>query len=295
MQKNNQIEFISPSDFVEHPLHARCFQAADKKANANYHESIGKYGKIKQVVYILKQNKKLVIDGWAYIQYAVSKGLKEVAAKMVDVTSDEDITRLMLELQFSSHSSPQEEYQIYSAAFDIFSKGKGHRSDLKEQNTDAERKKRRQVVYDKIAEMTNASSGKRVQYILKIGKVNPEYLERMVLDKMSLQTAYLNCIAEERGDAPEPPTVKAPVYLSNTTGTYPFEKSIDTNTPANINELTTGSAAADVTKPPIIDGKTINKNIAIKSEENEDGIVTCICTHCGQETVVNVSINNTKK
>jgi len=40
--------------------------------------------------------------------------------------------------------------------------------------------------------MTNANSAKRVQYILKIGSLNPLYLQRMEVEKMSLHSVDID-------------------------------------------------------------------------------------------------------
>lgn len=75
-------------------------------------------------------------------------------------------------------------------------------------------KKRRPDIYERIAAMTNASSGKRVQYILKIGAVNPSYLQRMDMEKMSAYRAYENCVREEKGILPKPRQKKEPAAVS---------------------------------------------------------------------------------
>ena len=92
----------------------------------------------------------------------------------------------------------------------MFSKGKGHRSDLSEEGiAPINAKKRRLDIHERIAAMTNASSGKRVLYILKIGAVNPSYLEKMDNEKMSAYRAYENCKREESGYVPKPKKDKA--------------------------------------------------------------------------------------
>jgi len=194
-----KVEFIAPTEFVEHPQHQAFFLApARKNKTESYHDSLFKFGKVKPVIYISKDGKKLVIDGWSYVVYALSNSFTEVAACCLDLTDEEDIAQIMLELQFSDHSSAEEEYKDLD--------------ELEKESTGD--KKRNPTTYDRIAAMTNASSGKRVQYILKIGAVNPKYLTRMDVEKMSAFRAYENCIREEKGILPKPRQKKEPVVVS---------------------------------------------------------------------------------
>ena len=199
----------APTDFVEHHLHSAFFlEAEEKKKKESYYASIEKFGKVKPVVFIEKDGEKQVIDGWGYVEYARMKGIELISCyQMTNLATDEDVARIMLELQFSDHSTVREEYKIYKGAFDLFSKGQGWRSDLDANlgvGKDGDAllmEKKRLSIHDKIAEMTNASSGSRVKYILKIGDVNPSYFDNMENEKMSASTAYLKCVAEEKQKA----------------------------------------------------------------------------------------------
>ncbi len=282
MKKTNvvstsKVGFVAPTEFGEHPQHAKFFLAAEeKKKTASYHKSIGKFGKVNQVVYINKDGQKLVIDGWGYVLYAINNNIPEVAAICLDLTSDEDITQIMLELQFSDHSTPEEEYKIYKAAFELFSKGKGHRTDvygIDEEDWEQE-KKRRITVYDRIATMTNASSGKRVQGILKVGNVKPELLRIMEADKMSLYAAFLKCM---------PPKVKKPATTSNDTGVPKF---------------TVPTITADAQKKfdmSLEEALAAARNAIVKTddyyvtEEGDKLVVYSFCQNCGVASKIPVS------
>ncbi|PZF72579.1 ParB/RepB/Spo0J family partition protein [Taibaiella soli] len=259
----NNNHLVDIDQLLQHPLHKECFlDPSEKNKKEHYHESIEKFGKIKPVVYVENEGQKLVIDGWGFVQYAKDSGIDQVSAKCVAVTDNEDILQVMLELQFSDHNTPKQEYQLYKAAYRVLSKGKGYRSDLNEdEETESPENKRRENTYQKIAAMTGASSGKRVQYMLKIGDTNPLYFERMELDRMSLNSAYLNCKSEEKGEAPSAPKVKAPVFMTSETDPPDFNTSSQTPEPefttTNQTELPHFTTTTEDSAPGEFDGTMV--------------------------------------
>jgi len=86
-------------------------------------------------------------------------------------------------------------------------------------NNQEEEKKRNATVYEKIAKLF----GKKEHYvrsIMKIGKVNPLYFERLESGRISPFQAYNECLKEEKrknGTIPlsEVPKVSEPVYFGN--------------------------------------------------------------------------------
>lgn len=307
----NQIpSWVATEELSEHPIHKNCFLEADKKTKTeHYHASIDKYGKIKPVVYVEQAGQKLVIDGWSYVLYALEQSIDKVPAKCVIASSDEDVLRLTLELQFSDHNTTQEEYRIYKEAMNILSKGRGHRSDLKDDVEPTDGKKRRPTVYDRIAAMTGASSGKRVQQLIKVGDVNPHYLEHMEEEKASLSTAYLNCISEERGDLPPAPAVKAPVFVKDITPVPEFGQSVTSDGEFTADDYTedgsdvtptgeTGSGIPECETVPVVVPADIVSDATADVSPGDDGqyiAVPGVCTGCGCSTTVKITLSELLK
>ena len=308
MENKVSCKWIDPAEFDRHPLHAKAFLDPATKDFFNYHDSIVTFRKVMPVAYIRVGDKKMVIDGWSYVLYANAKGLKTVLATEVTTASDEETTRLMLELQHSHHNTAEEEFKMYTWAFELLSKGQGHRSDLKRlaagNQTDANSsasdpdntaKKRLLSIYDKIAKMTFAKSGKRVEYILKVGKVNPDYFERMDgKERMSLYAAFLNCKDEEAGVMPEPPIPGLPEQVIKTPAVTGMDTAPGTSNSGNNQDTTQPTpGSADNTRPagepakPATDNNVAPAAAAIKTVT----IYHHICTRCGHESDLQIPQN----
>lgn len=229
MQKLNY-ELVKVDDLQRHPLHKQTFLDPEEKQPQQkwLERTVNRYGKLKPVFYVEVdvdgQIQKQVIDGWATVDLYHKNGTESIVAAKVDLDSVEDIMQVMVELQFSNHNSLQEECKIYQALYDVFRKGQGSRTDLVEIEKSPEevgidkneKKKRKDSIFQFIGKMTGASA-KRVMYILTVGKLNPWYFERIENERYSLYAAYLDCKDEKKGVIPPVPTVKAPVYESDTT------------------------------------------------------------------------------
>ena len=214
-----------------HPLHIKSFIDPSKKQEAKewLSRSYDRYGKLNNFFGVQSTVdgvlKNYIIDGWLSLEVLKDKGVKTVKVAMLNLTEETDIAQVMIELQKSHHNSIAEEYGIYESLYAIFSKGRGRRMDLIElTNDDAEEagisedetKKRRETVYDVIGRMCGVSRN-RVMYVIKVGRINPWHFERIEKERYALYAAYLDCLAEEKGEEPSVPPAKAPVYESDAT------------------------------------------------------------------------------
>jgi hypothetical protein len=222
---------LSIDQLERYPLHVSMFLGPEEKKPAVewLTRSIDLYGKLNNIFGIQQTVdgavKNYIIDGWLTVEVLKAKGISTVSVAMLNLTEEKDIAQVMVELQKSHHGSLKEEYKIYESLYSIFSKGRGHRSDLEElTDPDAEetgigedeQKKRRATVYEVIAKMCGISKH-RVQYLLKVGRVNPWHFERIEKERYPLYAAYLDCRSEETGEEPPVPTAKTPVYESDVT------------------------------------------------------------------------------
>lgn len=74
-------------------------------------------------------------------------------------------------------------------------------------------KKRRETAYEKIAKRFKVKPS-YVKHILKIGRVNPLYFERLTQGRIALYVAYSKVKSEEKGELQPIPLVKAVMYFS---------------------------------------------------------------------------------
>jgi hypothetical protein len=222
---------IPIGELERHPLHIKMFGATEPMSSTLewLHRSYEQFGKLKYVFAVQQvvdgATKAYIIDGFKSIQIFKQMGITTVKVAVLNLTEDADIAQVMIELQKSHHNSIAEEYGIYESLYAIFSKGKGRRMDLIElTNDDAEEtgiseeetKKRRETVYDVIGRMCGVSRN-RVMYVIKVGRINPWHFERIEKERYALYAAYLDCLAEEKGEEPSVPPAKAPMYESDPT------------------------------------------------------------------------------
>ncbi len=232
MIKIENFGLINPNEFEEHPLREKVFLEETLQCLDAYKESKAKVGKIFPVIYTVDGSKKLVIDGLKHVRQAIEDKVELVLALKVDVVA-EDIPQLIVELHRNYHLSIEEEHKMCAHLYDKFKLQKGFRSDkVKDEqegqnneteltNSETGKKKRRPVVYDKIAKIMCIKPN-RVKQLLKVGKVNPWYFERIEKERTSLYAAYCKCNEEEEGVEQKAPRVRDTVYVSSSTETPVF-------------------------------------------------------------------------
>ena len=127
--------------------------------------------------------------------------------------------------------------------------------------------------------MTNANSGKRVQYILKVGSIDPTYLQRMEVEKMSLHRAFLKCTDR---DNPKPVKVKKPATVSTQTETP--KHSAPTSTAD-----TERASFDEFIEDEIIENAKL-RTPTVDFTSDPDNVVFCIvCKNCGVKNRTMVS------
>lgn len=230
----NIISFVDVNiddNLKRHPINIKMFGASEPAPSKLewLHRTYEQFGKLKPI-YVIQQviegvTITYIIDGYKSRLVLEQMGITRLKVAVLNITEEKDIAQVIVELQKSHHTSLVEEYSTYETLYGVFEKGKGHRSDLTElSDNDAEepsasedvKKARRENVYDVIGKMCGVSRN-RVQYIIKVGRVNPHHFERIELERYPLYQAYLKCIAEEKGEEPPVPPAKAPVYVSDAT------------------------------------------------------------------------------
>lgn len=160
-----------------------------------------------------------------------------------------------------------------------------------------ESKKRNATVYAKIA----ALFGKKEHYvihIMKIGRVNPLYFERLVSGRFSTFQAYNQCLNEEkseRGELPlsELPKVSEPVYVTDGTQLPVYDEEIITVD--TVEEATNKVATEEVlnnlnvivTAAPEASDET---SIQSPTEEIGTKTIRCKCPVCDEE--IEIKFNN---
>jgi hypothetical protein len=139
--------------------------------------------------------------------------------------------------------------------------------------------------------MTNAPSAKRVQYILKVGDTTTHYFDRMVEERISLYTAYLECKAKDDNTMPPAPTVKEPVYTSTATSVPSFEIptiSVSHVRPA-IEEMDDSSPfRSDVKAPETTTQEESPEMVALPTEHPDAAKFEMCCHHCKQKSVIQI-------
>ena len=285
MNKHENYGLISPHELEEHPLRKEVFLAAKSEFLDAYKESKERVGKVLPVIYVEEGLKKLVIDGFKHVMQSRENNEEFVFALKVEVAIDE-IPQLMIELHRNYHQSIQEEHKMCALLFDKLSLGKGFRSDVieTEENQDpdnlseatdsqASDKKRRPTVYDKIGKIMGVTAN-RVKHLLKVGKVNPWYFDRIEKDRTSLYAAYCKCKEEEKGIEQKVPSVRDTVYVSSNTGTPEFGSESKTfETPFIYTEPDSEPIEKHITSTAVEGG---TKSQLVYSVQKQ------ICPHCGE-------------
>ncbi len=278
---------ISPMELVPAAEHLQAFPTLEETEHDGILESYSKYNRLKPV-FFLKRNidgkdVNAVIDGMKYVRYALEAGIEKVYACELTFSNEEDLVPVMVQLQHSNHASLMALFNMIAILWKKYFKGQGYRSDL---NTKDQENELDQVttnsycgkplnIYQKIGDDLYLS-GTTVKHIRKIGLVNPLHFDRIENSRLSLYAAYLACIAEERGDEPSVPTVKAPVYVSTGTGVPQFSDPTSTDITQYPNAVGV-SSEADIPEEVKYDEPTIIKIEVAQSSKKIK------CPHCQEE------------
>lgn len=241
-----------------------------------------------------------VIDGWPTVLAAQLAGIEKIFVCLISGLNDEEILKLMIDLQLGKHSNLLTIYKMIVALYPFFSKGQGHRSDLVPNADEPDTDEAKANIYQKIAGALGGLkiTGNTVKWIYKIGNVHPAHFETIEAGRSNLFSAYSACLMEERGIGPKPPSVSAPVYFTTTTESPEFTEPTTTAKPM--------SAQGE-------DSSTLNKEESNQSENNQghnkshanttatEWTVFCIdetyiylrgnCQVCGEEMEVKINKN----
>jgi len=319
MEKNIDYEWLPAKEFVRHPLHEKMLLSPEEKNQAGYADSIQKYGKLRPSLYIEEDGQRMVIDGWGYITDSIENGRLLVLALKVEATTKVEIMQVIAQANATFHTSYKSLYRIAEALYPEYSMGRGYRSDLQEaalieegEETEEDEltsenaadyeeshsPKRRPTVFQRIGDDMGGLPGTRIQHILLVGRVNPEYFDLMELNRTSLYQAYLRCKGELEANKPELPSVKAPIYISDNTGAPEFSE-LDSTEPTSPVEPIQIEEVVVTPEPARQDENTPKSEAmpAIEKDTDEPKYITVkgICTECGRETEVKVNINQLNK
>lgn len=285
MNKIENYKLVNPKEFEEHPMRGKVFIKETLQSLDAYKESNGKIGKVFPVVYIEEGMKKLLIDGSKFVKHAIENDEEFVLALKIDV-KEEDIPQLLIELHRNYHLSIKEEHKMCAYLFDNIKLQKGFRSDVKESedleeqnneveldNSEAGKKKRRPVVYDKIAEIMGISAN-RVRHLLKVGKVDPWYFDRIEKERTSLYAAYCKCKEEERSVEQTAPSEREIVYVTTTTPEPEFGSESKTFDEPFVYSQEDAKPQAESSKATV--GESGSKSKLSYTVQKQ------VCPHCGE-------------
>lgn len=278
--------YIDPNKLTRSLQHSNTFLPTEESDYSGTSESYLKHGRCNPVYFIERTEENIfqpinaVIDGWKYVMYAQSNGIEEVFACKLTFEEAEDITKIMVQLQFSNHNTLSALFQIIMQLWPIYAKGQGHRSDLQESERDNDSENKELNIYGKIGKELGIS-GNKVKHIRKVGMVNPLFFERIENSRFSLYAAYLECVKEEAGEMPEPPSIKPPVYFTNSTEVPQFSEPTLTSS-HNGFEIVTDECEVNN------DIENAEEYPPVKPVEPEYIQVRGTCTCCGQETEIRI-------
>lgn len=287
-----EYKYVDPRTLVRSSKHRVMFRAKEESEVEGTIESFKLFDRLKPVFtideYVDGEIKEAWIDGDKYMEYAVAAGIESVYVCKLTFEDESDIPRVMAELQTSHHTDLQSYFMMIMQLWPLYAKGSGYRSDLLEDEQNGEGDSARDNIYTKIGKVLKIS-GTKVKHIRKIGMVNPIHFFRIEEGRFPMYAAYLECIKEERGEMPEPPAVKAPVYESTSTETPAFSAPTTTEQPA-----TTDSGQEDNSDVvPKEDNVSEETGTEEKTDTQSQGVrVKAYCTCCNKVTEVIISKNN---
>jgi hypothetical protein len=262
------------------------------------------------VYYVLREidghEVKAVVDGWKKVLYAREKGIEKIQAVEI-YAGEEELTGIMIQLQRSGHNGLLALYCMAKALYPKHYKGQGYRSDLtyKELDKAAEGQDGRKLnIYERIGRDMGIKSGNKIKYILKVGDINPLHFERIEISRFSLLQAFQECKKEEAEFEPEVPKPKAPVYHTTMTPVPEFAKTDSTATAGTFDytstttgEVTPGENTEQVESGTENAGEAHSnehpKTVAPESNHVDQRMITVrgVCKECGQETEIEIDIN----
>lgn len=130
-----KITELKVKDLNRHPIHEKLNLVRTEEELETHAESILKHGRQNPLIFqmIEVEGKKVphIIDGWSTVQVAKLKGIETLPAIEISKCEDEELPELIMEVQSSFHRDPEEDYKRFEFFFQMISKGRGHRTDLK--------------------------------------------------------------------------------------------------------------------------------------------------------------------
>ncbi len=268
--------------------HGEMFRYKTIEEFENLQESYIKYDRFHPVYYEQREVEgkivNAIIDGEKYHQFAIANNLEKVFACKITFEEEDDRLVVMAQLQRSCHDNYMALFNMIQALWQKHFKGQGYRSDITEDElnkaTDSSDGKRLNI-YDRIGKELFLT-GNKVKHIRKVGMVNPLFFKQIEIEKFSLFQAYHECVKEEKGEMPEVPSVKAPVYHTTSTGTPVFS------------EPTTTADEDFITQEPIAGSNGNNTQVESTKSDEEFVTVTSTCSHCGEEITLRINKNQIK-
>lgn len=290
---------IALSDCTRSDAHKAMFDNAHDGNPEGILESYKRFGRLKPVFGIpqIVDGKTMcsLIDGNLYADFARTEGLQQVFACIITITNEDEITKIMAQLQSSNHNNYTALFRTIQSLWPIFYKGQGYRSDLDENELDQPRPcgegTKRLTIYEKIGREIGLS-GNAVKFIRKIGLVNPLHFSQIETSRHSLYAAYLACRNEQIGFEPTPPKVKAPNFIRTSTVTPSFEEASSTTTPNYSTSTTTKDVSGTEATPSPT--STSPAMYSIDDDDAEFILVRGICECCGEETNIKISKSTIK-
>lgn len=287
-----EYKYVDPKTLVRSSKHRVMFRTKEESEVEGTIESFKLFDRLKPVFTIDEifdgVIKEAWIDGDTYMEYAIASGIESVYVCKLTFEDESDIPRVMAELQTSHHTDLLSYYMMIMQLWPLYSKGSGYRSDLLEDEQNEEGDTARYNIYTKIGKVLKIS-GTKVKHIRKIGTVNKLYFQRIEEGRFPVYVAYLECLKEERGEMPDVPPVKKPVYTSTSTEVPAFSEptTTETNTP---NPEEDENSNADATADDDSEAPDEEENAQPIVQSHSQGVrVKAYCTCCNKVTEVIIS------
>ena len=129
-----KVKEVNVDDLQRHPLHLGMNRERTAEELCAHAESITKHGRQKPLVIKTEEREGvkvlLVLDGWSSVLVARANDINVLPAVEVKDCDPEDLPDLVADIQTNHHNDPEEDYQRFEFFYELYSKGKGYRSDL---------------------------------------------------------------------------------------------------------------------------------------------------------------------
>ena len=345
LKLKKQYQFVDPRDLVRSEAHQLGMPQIGNPQNMGLTESYTNYSRVNPVVYYEDvQDGKVVfrlVDGWKAVQHALDNGSESIYACKLTFDSPSDIPLIVAQLQMSTHQDCSSTYHLINLVWDHCLVGKGRRTDLLRDevqdsvnNTDLSEDDLDQAyssenenirgdkplnIYQRVG-LKLGIKPTRVQYIKKVGDVNPSYFEMIDSGRMPLYKAYSDCKKAESNFMPPPPSIKPITYHVTHTQIPSFGDSTTTHTShpyANAGvdvaedkqQSSRGdfnSAARDmvdewlsealgVQKQSLDSSAMVSEAVSQADETSDTFFVSGICQNCRCQTQIKVKKSNLNK